>query len=59
MTLKLCQDYRFECDWLDGVKNITLKKPREYFAGEHKIDDTIKAIIQMIINCGHEFIQKE
>jgi|CXWL01.1.fsa_nt_gi hypothetical protein len=41
MMLKLCQDYGFECDWLDGIKNITLKKPREYFAGEHKIDDTI------------------
>ena len=59
MMFKLCQDYGFECDRLDGVKNITLKKLREYFAEEHKNDYIINAIIQMIINCGHEFIQKE
>lgn len=59
MTLILCQDYGFECDCLDGTKNIRLKKLREYFTEEHKIDYTIKVITQMIINCDHEFIQKE
>ena len=59
MTLKLCQDYGFECDCLDGAKNIRLKKLREHFAEEYGIDYTIKAITQMIINYGHEFIQKE
>ena len=56
MTLKLCQDYGFECDCLDGAKNIRLKKLREHFAEEYGTDYTIKAITQMIINCGHEFI---
>jgi len=44
---------------LDGAKNIRLKKLREHFAEEHKIDYTINAITQMIINCDHKFIQKE
>ena len=44
MMLKLCQDYGFECDCLDGIKNITLKKLREHFVEEYGIDYTIKAI---------------
>ena len=62
MTLKLqCQDYGFECDFvLNGAKNIALlEKLRMHFAEEHGIEYTTEAITQMIINCGHEFIQKE
>jgi len=40
-------------------KEYHTKKQREHFVEEYGIDYTIKAITQMIINCGHEFIQKD
>jgi len=56
MNLKLrCEDYGFECEFvLDEEKSMDeLKKLRDHFEEEHRIDYTIEAVTQMITNKGH------
>ena len=56
MTLKLrCDDYGFECEFvLDEAKTVgTIKKLRDHFEDEHRIDYTVEAVTQMITNRGH------
>ncbi len=56
MNIQLrCEDYGFECEFaLDEEKTIQLiKKLRDHFEEEHRIDYTIEAVTQMITNRGH------